>query len=99
MLRQFGRCLALAIHSFTGQLRGQSPRPWHAGFLARKDLETSTRLQAHIAARATDLVLAINQPYQIDDETDWFIPVHAERRNLAMRWSRCVMTAFAPTPA
>ena len=29
-----------------------------------------------------DLNLAINQPYQIDDETDWFIPQHAEKRLL-----------------
>lgn len=77
------RCLALAIHSFTESLDGQPPRPWHAGFLARKDLETSMRIKGHLEAKAPDLTLAINQPYQIDDETDWFIPVHAERRNLA----------------
>ena len=28
------------------------------------------------------LNLEINQPYQIDDETDWFIPQHAETRQL-----------------
>lgn len=77
------RRLTLSVHSFTDRLEGQPPRPWHAGFLARKDLKTSKRLKAHIGERAPDLVLGINQPYQIDDETDWFIPVHAERRGLA----------------
>jgi len=28
------------------------------------------------------LNLAINKPYSVDDETDWFIPSHAEARGL-----------------
>ena len=28
------------------------------------------------------LNLAINKPYSVDDETDWFIPYHAEARGL-----------------
>jgi len=76
------RRLTLAIHSFTKTLGGED-RPWHAGFLARRDNATPKRLHDHIALKAPDQVLAINQPYQVDDETDWFIPVHAERRGLA----------------
>lgn len=76
------RRLTLSIHSYTDQL-GEQRRPWHAGFLARKDRETRQLLRDHIAAADPSLILAINEPYQIDDETDWFIPVHAERRNLA----------------
>lgn len=76
------RRVALAIHSFTRTIGGQE-RPWHAGFLARRDRETPKRLYNEIAAKAQDLVLAINQPYQVDEETDWFIPAHAERRGLA----------------
>ena len=32
--------------------------------------------------RRPDLLLALNQPYQIEDDTDWFIPRHAEARGL-----------------
>jgi len=76
------RRVALAVHSFTRVFDGKE-RPWHAGFLARKDLVTPRRLRDHLIQAAPDLVLALNQPYQIDDDTDWFIPVHAEPRNLA----------------
>lgn len=77
------RRLTLSVHSYTDRLTGEAPRPWHAGFLSRRDAATPARLRDHIAAKASDLTLGINQPYQIDDETDWFIPIHAERRGLA----------------
>ncbi|MCB2129541.1 MAG: N-formylglutamate amidohydrolase [Rhodobacteraceae bacterium] len=75
------RRLALSIHSFTPALRLGPPRPWHAGFLARQELDTSQRLLDHVAG-AADLTLALNQPYQIDDETDWFVPTQCETRNI-----------------
>jgi predicted N-formylglutamate amidohydrolase len=31
-----------------------------------------------ITAQQPGLTMAVNEPYQIDDETDWFIPRHAE---------------------
>ena len=78
------RRLALSVHSFTRQLDGKPPRPWHAGFLARKkDEVTPKRLLDHIERDDPSLVLAINDPFQIEDETDWFIPAHAERLGLA----------------
>lgn len=75
------RHMAISIHSFTEWLGGRH-RPWHAGFLARADLGTANALMAHISARRSDLRLALNEPYQIEDETDWFIPAYAEKRNL-----------------
>lgn len=75
------RRAAFSIHSFTPRL-GMVDRPWHAGFLSRASLPTARQLMARVASAEPDLVLAINEPYQIDDETDWFIPVHAERRGL-----------------
>ena len=81
------RRVTFSIHSFTPRLSKAKPaeqdRPWHAGFMARKDERTPKRLRDHITAAAPDLVLAINQPYQIEDDTDWFIPAHAERCGLA----------------
>ncbi len=70
-----------SIHSFTPEL-GKRFRPWHAGFLSRKDLATANALLKAVLARRPKLRLAVNEPYQINDETDWFIPVHAERRKL-----------------
>jgi len=76
------RKLAISIHSFTRAMRGKEDRPWHAGFLARQELDTSRRLIDHIARIAPHLVLALNEPYQVEDETDWFIPTQCEARNM-----------------
>lgn len=53
----------LAIHSFTPQLNGRSPRPWHVGVLyshldERLSKPLITRLQAE-----TDLCIGDNEPY------------------------------------
>ena len=66
-----------SIHSFTPVMGGIA-RPWHAGFLTRRDPATAERMIAAIAARRPDLTLAMNEPYRIEDDTDWFIPRHAE---------------------
>lgn len=66
-----------SIHSFTPSMGGTA-RPWHGGFLTRANPGTAQRMIDTIAARDPRLKLAINQPYTIDDETDWFIPRHAE---------------------
>jgi predicted N-formylglutamate amidohydrolase len=58
-------------------------RAWHAGFLARADAVTAQALTAHVAGAQEALVLGLNGPYEIEDETDWFIPRHAEPRGLA----------------
>ena len=76
------RRLALSIHSFTKAMRGEPERPWHAGFLGRRDRDTSQHFIDHISGAAPHLVLALNQPYQIDDETDWFIPTQCEPRRI-----------------
>lgn len=75
------RKAAFAIHSYTGHFQGHD-RPWDAGFLTRRDMDTARRLMQAISSRAPDLTLALNQPYQIDDESDWFIPRHAEKRGV-----------------
>ena len=74
-----GLRLAVSIHSFTPALAGVA-RPWHAGFCARQDGYAKAAI-ARLSAEA-GLTLAVNQPYQIDDETDWFIPRAAEPSGL-----------------
>jgi len=76
-LFQTPRRATFSIHSFTPELGGRA-RPWHAGFLTRKSMNTAQSLIRSISRRQPDLVLAINEPYSIDSETDWFIPHYAE---------------------
>jgi predicted N-formylglutamate amidohydrolase len=72
---------AFSIHSFTPQMQGFE-RPWQAGFLARQDLRTAEKLMNYIGNSDPRLTLALNEPYQIEDESDWFIPRYAEPRAL-----------------
>ncbi|MDU9005312.1 N-formylglutamate amidohydrolase [Sedimentitalea todarodis] len=76
------RRAAFSVHSYTPHLGGLA-RNWHAGFLSRRDSKTAQIMLDHIVLHAPNLTLAVNQPYQIDDETDWFLPVHAEPRGIA----------------
>ena len=75
------RQIVLSIHSFTPLLAG-APRPWHIGFLFRRDAQTSTHLARFIADAQPELTIGMNQPYQIDDASDWFVPQHGEASNL-----------------
>ena len=75
------RIAAFSIHSFSPQLGGQS-RPWHAGFLTRRSILTAKALIESLKGQRPSLKLAINKPYTVDDENDWFIPSHAEARGL-----------------
>ncbi|MCB1364219.1 MAG: N-formylglutamate amidohydrolase [Rhodobacteraceae bacterium] len=52
----------LAIHSFTRQLRGRAPRPWHVGVLHTQD-ERLSRPLLDLLAETTDLVVGDNEPY------------------------------------
>ncbi|MCY4334735.1 MAG: N-formylglutamate amidohydrolase [Litoreibacter sp.] len=76
------RRAAFSVHSYTPRLNG-ADRPWHAGFLSRAKAGVAKDLMEHIKRRRPDLALAVNEPYQIEPDGDWFIPAHAERRNLA----------------
>lgn len=76
------RRAAFSVHSFTPTYRGQA-RPWHAGFLSRRDQTTAQAMIDHIAQADPALTLSLNEPYQIDDASDWFIPRHAEARGVA----------------
>ena len=75
------RLATFSIHSFTPTMNGNY-RAMQAGFLTRQSIGTAEALMRHIDGERPDMQLALNEPYQIDDETDWFIPKHAERRRL-----------------
>ena len=52
----------VAIHSFTPQLRGQPPRPWHVGVLSAGDRRLADPLLARLAEEG-DLCVGDNEPY------------------------------------
>ena len=51
-----------AVHSFTPQLKGRAPRPWHVGILHAEDTRLSDPLIASLSAEP-DLVVGRNEPY------------------------------------
>ena len=81
MFQDHPRRAVFSIHSFTPQFQGVL-RPWDAGFLTRNDTDTAGQLMAHIGESDPSLTLGLNEPYQIDDASDWFIPRHAEARDM-----------------
>lgn len=52
----------VAIHSFTPQLKGRKPRPWHIGILHAYDSRLSDPLIDRLEAEP-DLVVGRNEPY------------------------------------
>lgn len=52
----------ISVHSFSPQLRGRAPRPWHIGILSADDRRLADPLLALLAAER-DLVVGDNEPY------------------------------------
>ncbi|SLN68272.1 N-formylglutamate amidohydrolase [Roseovarius litorisediminis] len=52
----------VSVHSFTRQLKGHPPRPWHIGLLYAADERLSRPLSARLK-RETDLCVGENEPY------------------------------------
>ncbi len=71
--------ILIAMHSFTPVFGGIS-RVWQAGVLHNRD----PRLGRALAALLTQAGYHVgdNEPYSLSDESDYTVPVHAERRGL-----------------
>lgn len=78
---QHPRRIVLSVHSFTPAMGGIN-RPWDIGFLFRKDTKTSQHLERFVREAQPLLTIGMNQPYQIDNSSDWFVPHHGEARGL-----------------
>jgi len=75
------RCTVLiAMHSFVPCFHGYQ-RPWHAGLLYNRDRRLADAL-LHFLRLDASLVIGMNEPYSVDDETDYAIPEYGERRGL-----------------
>lgn len=72
--------ILLAIHSFTPVYHGEQ-RPWHIGLLYHRDTRLAG-LFKHLLAEDETLCIGDNQPYSVDDFTDYTIPIHGEQRGI-----------------
>lgn len=71
----------IAVHSFTPRLNGFE-RPWHVGLLARRDMRLAEGIARALRHHVPQAVVAFNEPYGIEDDSDYTIPVHGETRDL-----------------
>ena len=72
--------ILVSLHSFTPVYAGIA-RPWHIGTLYHRHTQLPHMLRESLRAES-DLVVGDNEPYAVDDATDYTIPVHAEKRGL-----------------
>ena len=79
-LRDKRPTILVSLHSFTPVYAGVA-RPWHIGTLHRRDKILPPLLLRALRAEG-DLVVGDNEPYAVNDETDYTIPIHAEARGL-----------------
>ena len=70
----------VSLHSFTPVYAGVA-RPWHIGALYNRDIVLPQLLLKHLRAEG-DLVVGDNEPYAVNDLTDYTIPIHGEGRGL-----------------
>ena len=72
--------LLLSIHSFTPVLNGRS-RPWHMGVSCGRDRRLAALLRGALISRG-NFNVGDNEPYPIEADVDYTIPVHGEARGL-----------------
>lgn len=70
-----------SIHSFTPAMRGQPPRPWHAGVLWNEDGRLALPLIQALREEG-DLVVGDNEPYSGRAAAGYTIREHGERQSL-----------------
>ncbi len=74
------RTVLIAMHSFTPVYLGEM-RPWHIGLLYNRDARLAAILR-ELMAEDPALCVGDNQPYAVDDDSDYGIPVHGEQRGI-----------------
>lgn len=80
-IERFRPGLIFPVHSFTPHMNGHD-RPWHGGYLANRMPEAAEALARITAGRAPFLTLAVNEPYTVDDISDYTVPVHGEKNGI-----------------
>ncbi len=72
----------VAMHSFTPELDGGTPRPWQIGLLFEHDARLVAPLRASFQALVPDICIGENEPYAIIGPSDYSIPEHGQNRGL-----------------
>jgi predicted N-formylglutamate amidohydrolase len=72
--------IVVTIHSFTPVYNG-FVRPWHAGAQYNRNPEFSHLVNAALAEDEA-LCVGDNQPYPVNDDTHYTIPIHGEKRGV-----------------
>jgi predicted N-formylglutamate amidohydrolase len=79
-IRNGDRPLLVSVHSFTPVYHGQE-RPWHIGVQYRWDSRFSLLALERLRADGA-LTVGDNEPYPVQLDEDFTVPVHAERRGM-----------------
>lgn len=74
------RTVLVALHSFTPRYLDVD-RPWHVGVLHRGTADFGRTVVEHLRRDAT-LVVGDNEPYALDDASDYTVLVHGEQREI-----------------
>lgn len=72
--------MLLSIHSFTPILNGLQ-RPWHIGVSSGHDRRLA-ELMLKVLVHSNNFIVGDNEPYPIDDDIDYTLPVHGDDRGL-----------------
>jgi predicted N-formylglutamate amidohydrolase len=75
------RTLLVSIHSFTPKYLHES-RPWSIGVMHRHDARLGAELLT-LLKRDKRMEVGDNQPYAIEDASDYTLPIHGEARGIA----------------
>lgn len=74
--------IVISVHSYTPQLRArEQARPWEVALMFADDGAFAKPVQAALEAMG-DLNVGVNEPYAVNLENDYSIPVHVHRRGL-----------------
>ena len=72
----------IAMHSFTPHHRVlKAARPWPVAVLFNRDTRIADLLIRGLRDEA-GLNVGVNEPYKVDDESDYAVPVHGEQRGV-----------------
>lgn len=74
--------ILVSAHSFTPKLVGGMLRPWFVGALSNRDSGFAEAFLAALRSTHPDVPCAHNEPYVVDDLSDYTIPAHGEGRGL-----------------
>lgn len=75
------KVVLVAIHSFTPSYRGVA-RPWQIGVMYGRDARLA-RAVLTLLRRDERLLVGDNEPYALEAQIDYTLPVHGEARGLA----------------